>query len=199
MKKYILSLFFLISCMIDTYAHTEQQQEKIEISGIVLDQSKEPLVGVNVSVKDLPGLGAITDINGKFKIKVEPYQKLVFTFIGFEKQEILVKDQKIINIVMQEAKATAIDEVVITGTGAQNLLHLFKNMPLTITGLRDFKEAIITKGGVSVKDINPSTMESKLVQGLYFCGEVLDLDALTGGYNLQIAWSTGHLAGISVL
>ena len=78
----------------------------------------------------------------------------------------------------------------------QNLLHLFKNMPLTITGLRDFKEAIITKGGVSVKDINPSTMESKLVQGLYFCGEVLDLDALTGGYNLQIAWSTGHLAGI---
>ncbi|MCC0773070.1 carboxypeptidase-like regulatory domain-containing protein [Bacteroides faecis] len=54
--------------MIDTYAHTEQQQEKIEISGIVLDQSKEPLVGVNVSVKDLPGLGAITDINGKFKI-----------------------------------------------------------------------------------------------------------------------------------
>lgn len=57
-------------------------------------------------------------------------------------------------------------------------------MPLTITGLRDFKEAIITKGGVSVKDINPSTMESKLVQGLYFCGEVLDLDALTGGYNL---------------
>ena len=79
----------------------------------------------------------------------------------------------------------------------QNLLHLFKNMPLTITGLRDFKEAIITKGGVSVKDINPSTMESKLVQGLYFCGEVLDLDAYTGGFNLQIAWSTGYLAGTS--
>ena len=63
--------------MIDTYAHTEQQQEKIEISGIVLDQSKEPLVGVNVSVKDLPGLGAITDINGKFKIKVDNNQLLV--------------------------------------------------------------------------------------------------------------------------
>ena len=74
------------------------------------------------------------------------------------------------------------------GNRDRDLLHLFKNMPLTITGLRDFKEAIITKGGVSVKDINPSTMESKLVQGLYFCGEVLDLDALTGGYNLQIAW-----------
>lgn len=95
MKKYILSLFFLISCVLNTYAHTEkQQQEKIEISGIVLDQNKEPLVGVNVSVKDIPGLGAITDINGKFKIKVEPYQWLVFTFIGFDKQEILVKEQR---------------------------------------------------------------------------------------------------------
>ena len=80
----------------------------------------------------------------------------------------------------------------------QNLLHLFKNMPLTITGLRDFKEAIITKGGVSVKDINPSTMESKLVQGLYFCGEVLDLDALTGGFNLQIAFATAYSAALSV-
>ena len=115
MKKYILSLFFLISCVLNTYAHTEkQQQEKIEISGIVLDQNKEPLVGVNVSVKDIPGLGAITDINGKFKIKVEPYQWLVFTFIGFDKQEILVKEQKSINVIMQEAKATAIDEVVST-------------------------------------------------------------------------------------
>ena len=71
-------------------------------------------------------------------------------------------------------------------------------MPLTITGLRDFKEAIITTGGVSVKDINPSTMESKLVQGLYFCGEVLDLDALTGGYNLQIAWSTAYAAAQAI-
>jgi hypothetical protein len=79
-----------------------------------------------------------------------------------------------------------------------HLVSLFKKLPLTVTGLRGWNEAIITKGGVSVKDINPSTMESKLVPGLYFCGEVLDLDALTGGYNLQIAWSTGHLAGVSV-
>jgi predicted Rossmann fold flavoprotein len=78
-----------------------------------------------------------------------------------------------------------------------NLVALFKKMPLTVTGLRGWNEAIITRGGVSVRDINPSTMESKLVRRLYFCGEVLDLDALTGGYNLQIAWSTGHLAGIS--
>lgn len=76
-------------------------------------------------------------------------------------------------------------------------VQLIKNVPFTISGVRDFKEAIITKGGVSVKEVNPSTMESKNVKGLYFAGEVLDLDALTGGYNLQIAWSTGYLAGIN--
>lgn len=76
-------------------------------------------------------------------------------------------------------------------------VRLIKNLPLTVAGTRDFSEAIITRGGVSVKDVNPSTMESKRVKGLYFAGEVLDLDALTGGYNLQIAWSTGHLAGHS--
>ena len=76
-------------------------------------------------------------------------------------------------------------------------VKLIKNVPLTIDGVRDFKEAIITKGGVSVKEVNPSTMESKILPGLYFAGEVLDLDALTGGYNLQIAWSTGYLAGMN--
>lgn len=65
---------------------------------------------------------------------------------------------------------------------------------MTITGLRDFKEAIITKGGVSVKEIIPKTMESKKVPGLYFIGEVLDVDAVTGGFNLQIAWSTVYAA-----
>lgn len=77
-------------------------------------------------------------------------------------------------------------------------IRRMKAFPLTLCGLRDFKEAIITRGGVNVKEVNPSTMESKLVEGLYFCGELLDLDAMTGGFNLQIAWSTGHLAGSSV-
>ncbi len=72
---------------------------------------------------------------------------------------------------------------------------LIKDLSLTVTGVRGFSEAIITKGGIHLKDINASTMESKKVKGLYFAGEVLDLDALTGGFNLQIAWSTGHLAG----
>jgi predicted Rossmann fold flavoprotein len=79
------------------------------------------------------------------------------------------------------------------------LLHLMKNFELTITGLRDYNEAIITKGGVHVKEVNPATMESKLVSGVYFAGEVLDLDAVTGGFNLQIAWSTAHAAGESIL
>lgn len=77
-------------------------------------------------------------------------------------------------------------------------IRRMKAFPLTLCGLRDFKEAIITRGGVNVREVNPSTMESKLVEGLYFSGELLDLDAMTGGFNLQIAWSTGHLAGSSV-
>lgn len=77
-------------------------------------------------------------------------------------------------------------------------VDLIKNLKMTLTGLRSYNEAIITKGGVSVKDIDPGTMESKKISGLYFAGEVLDLDALTGGFNLQIAWSTGYLAGISI-
>ncbi|MCR4695008.1 MAG: NAD(P)/FAD-dependent oxidoreductase [Pseudobutyrivibrio sp.] len=78
------------------------------------------------------------------------------------------------------------------------LLALLKNFPLTITGLRDYKEAIITAGGISVKEIDPSTMKCKNIEGISFAGEVLDLDAFTGGFNLQIAFSTGYLAGISI-
>lgn len=86
----------------------------------------------------------------------------------------------------------------ITREERTKLVELFKGLPMTIIGLRGWNEAIITKGGVSVKQVNPSTMESKLVNGLYFAGELLDLDAMTGGYNLQIAWSTGYLAGSSI-
>lgn len=86
----------------------------------------------------------------------------------------------------------------ITKEERRRIVQAVKDFRLTLTGLRGYKEAIITQGGISVREINPSTMESKLVKGLYFAGEVLDLDAVTGGYNLQIAWSTGHLAGSSV-
>lgn len=77
-------------------------------------------------------------------------------------------------------------------------IECIKGLTLTVTGTRGFEEAIITRGGIKVKEVNPSTMESKLVSGLYLAGEMLDLDALTGGFNLQIAWSTGHLAGASI-
>lgn len=85
----------------------------------------------------------------------------------------------------------------ITKAERLEFVRLIKQLKLHVTGTRGFAEAIITRGGVSIKDVNPSTMESKRMQNLYFAGEVLDLDALTGGFNLQIAWSTGHLAGES--
>ncbi len=78
------------------------------------------------------------------------------------------------------------------------LLHLLKAFPVAVSGARPIDEAIVTAGGVSTKEVNPRTMESKLLSGLYFAGEVLDLDAYTGGFNLQIAWSTGFVAGNSV-
>lgn len=86
----------------------------------------------------------------------------------------------------------------ITKEERASIIQLLKHFPFTVTGLREFKEAIITQGGVSVKDIDPSTMKCKNIEGLSFAGEVLDLDAFTGGFNLQIAWSTGYLAGICI-
>ncbi len=86
----------------------------------------------------------------------------------------------------------------ITKQERHNLVELLKNFSLSIIKLGPFSQAVITKGGVNVKEINPSTMESKLIKNMYFVGEVLDLDGLTGGFNLQIAWSTGYLAGKSV-
>ncbi len=80
----------------------------------------------------------------------------------------------------------------------EDLLNAIKNFNLTFKGFRPIEEAIVTSGGISVKEINPSTMESKLIPSLYFAGEIIDVDGLTGGFNLQIAYSTGYLAGISV-
>ncbi len=86
----------------------------------------------------------------------------------------------------------------VTHAQRQTLLHLLKSFPLEVTGTRPIDEAIITSGGVELRQVSPKTMESKLVSGLYFAGEVLDLDAYTGGYNLQIAWSTAHAAACAI-
>ena len=103
---------------------------------------------------------------------------------------------KMIPIIIERSQIDPQKKVnVITKEERRNLIHELKHFTLHMNGFRSFKEAIVTKGGVAVKEINPSTMESKKIKGLYFAGEVLDLDALTGGYNLQIAWSTGYAAG----
>lgn len=118
MKNYIVILFTIIGSIFVLNAQ-EKALEKIEVSGVVTSENKEPLIGVNVTVKDVPGLGAITDIDGKYKIKIEPYQRLVFSYIGFDKKEILVKEEKILNVILKESEASALDEVVVTGTGIQ--------------------------------------------------------------------------------
>ena len=81
--------------------------------------------------------------------------------------------------------------------GRLRLGHALQNLSLTVTGTRPLREAIVTAGGISTKEVNPKTMESKIVPGIYFAGEILDVHAFTGGYNLQAAFSTGYLAGVS--
>lgn len=103
---------------------------------------------------------------------------------------------KLIDEVIYQSKIDPEKKVnLLTKEERQRLVHATKNLEYVISSTRGFNEAIITKGGVEVSQINPKTMESKKIKGLFFAGEVLDLDAFTGGYNLQIAWSTGYAAG----
>ena len=104
--------------------------------------------------------------------------------------------QKMIPYIVKKSQINETKKVnEITKSERKALVDLIKNMDVTITGFRPIEEAIITAGGVSTKEINPKTMESKLVNGLFFAGELIDVDAYTGGFNLQIAYSTGYLAG----
>lgn len=106
---------------------------------------------------------------------------------------------KLVPVMIEKSEISAEKKVnEITRAERLAFAEKIKNFRLTVTGFRDYNESIITRGGVCVKEINPTTMESKLVPGLFFAGEVLDLDALTGGFNLQIAWSTGYAAGKGV-
>ncbi len=107
--------------------------------------------------------------------------------------------RKLIQVIIALSKIDPEKKVnLITKEERKRLIDVLKAMPLHIDSLRGYNEAVITKGGISIKEINPSTMESKLVSGVYYIGEVLDLDALTGGFNLQIAWSTAYIAGNAV-
>ena len=120
MRHFLITCILQLSCSMGTWA------QNIVVTGVVTDAQKEPLIGVNVAVKDVPGLGAITDINGKYKISIEPYQRLIFSYVGFDKVEVLIKEQRVVNVSMKESAASSLDEVVITGTGVQK--------KLTVTG-----------------------------------------------------------------
>ena len=117
MKKY-LAIFWLMLVV----PLTISAQQTITVNGTVTDTQDEPMIGVNITVKDVAGLGTITDINGNFSIKMEPYHRLVFSYIGYEEVEVLVKEQRTVNVKMKESEASVLDEVVVTGMGAQKKL-----------------------------------------------------------------------------
>ena len=106
--------------------------------------------------------------------------------------------QKLIPVIIEKTNINENKKInEITKLERQKLVNELKHFKISINGTRPIEEAIITSGGISVKEINPKTMESKLIKGLYFAGEIIDVDCLTGGYILQVAWSTGYTAGIS--
>lgn len=121
MKKYWILLIALCSFSINM-----QAQETVTIKGKVTDTEGEPMIGVNISVVDMPGLGTITDLDGNYQLKVEPYKKLAFTYIGYESVEIPIRDELLVNVTMREADASVLEEVVVTGMGTQK--------KITVTG-----------------------------------------------------------------
>ena len=107
--------------------------------------------------------------------------------------------QKLIPVVIEKSGINPNKKVnEINKKERHSLVELLKNFEVTIRGFRPIDEAIVTSGGINIKEINPKTMESKLVDGLYFAGEIIDVDAYTGGFNLQIAYSTGYTAGNNI-
>ncbi|MDL2322679.1 TonB-dependent receptor [Bacteroidales bacterium OttesenSCG-928-A17] len=120
MKKYLIACIVLLGISLNVWA-----QETIEVTGKVVDSSNEPLIGVSISIKDTPGLGTVTNVDGSYKIRVNMYQHLVFSYLGYEKQEVLVKNN-VINITMSESESNQLTEVVVSGTGIQQ--------KLTVTG-----------------------------------------------------------------
>jgi TonB-linked SusC/RagA family outer membrane protein len=116
MKKHILSVL----CLLIFVAGISAQRNTVEVAGTIVDAQGDPLIGATVTIKDKPGLGVAADVNGKYKIKLDAFQYLVFSYIGYESQEHLIKDENItLDVTMQEAKATVLDEITITGTGPQ--------------------------------------------------------------------------------
>lgn len=119
MTRLLLISMLLIGVTLRTLA-----QEIVDVSGVVVDENKTPLIGVSVFVTDAPGLGTVTDNDGNYRIRVERYKKLTFSYIGYDKQEILIKDDFVIDVTLQESEMSVLDEVVVTGTGPQSRLTL---------------------------------------------------------------------------
>ena len=107
--------------------------------------------------------------------------------------------KKMIDVVIELSKIDPNKKVnEVTKKERENLVKILKNFNIEIGGFRPIEEAIVTSGGINIKEINPKTMESKIVEGLFFAGELIDVDAYTGGFNLQIAYSTGYTAGMEM-
>lgn len=155
-----------------------------------------------VSEKLLPIRGEI-DLKPKLTTTVLN-KRLLKDFTKYNRKDFInslddLLPKALIPVIVERSEIEAHKKVdQITREERQRLVKLLKHLDFTIVSKRSFKEAIITQGGIQVKEVNPNTMASKKIQGLYFVGEVLDLDAVTGGYNLQIAFSTAYLAGISI-
>lgn len=171
---------------------------------IVLSSSSK--INKTKSLKELCKLGSI-----KVVIDLKPalteeelYKRITRDFEKYTNKEFKnsLFDLTISSLIPVIINKTGIDETkkvnIITKEEKQRLVKAFKNLTFTLDSLEKVEAGIVTSGGVNVKEINPKTMESKLVKGLYFAGEVIDVDAYTGGFNLQIAFSTGYTAGISI-
>lgn len=121
MKKYLI-LFVMLLCI----SFNMEAQETVTVKGKVTDTQGVPMIGVNISVIDAPGLGTITDLDGNYQLKMERYQRLAFSYIGYEAAEVLIRDEYVVNITMEEADASVLEEVVVTGMGTQR--------KITVTG-----------------------------------------------------------------
>lgn len=170
MKKLIIVYILLFAVFYGVNA-----QETVEIRGVVTDVHEEPLIGVNVYVVEVPGLGAVTDIDGNYRITIPRFQRLTFSYIGFETVEVQITDQKVVNIVMEESRSSVLDEVVITGTGAQE--------KISVTG------AITTVDLEEIKSVPTSNLSNALA------GYVPGIMAMTTsgqpGQNVSEFWIRG--------
>ncbi len=171
MKKFIIICILLTGLFAQTFA----QEETVEVKGTIVDEQNDPIVGVNIYVTDVAGLGTVSNVDGEYSIKVPTFKKLTFSFIGFEKHEVLIKEAQTLNVQLKVAHASQLDEVVVTGAGVQK--------KVSITG------AITT---IDVADLK-STPSSNITNAL--AGNVPGIMAMTTsgqpGRNISEFWIRG--------